>query len=191
MPSSLVHIQVVLAVISDSPVPDTDLDACGGAAVSGGERAAGAVPPDADQKLPAHADEPVSRPDRRITEVPTAAPMLGAVRDLPDATLGQAIGFRAPTVVLDGVAAAGYCVAAASLAGTAHLVAGSVRQDAYDFIATATGSLVVVVADGLGSKTTLPSGCPALLRGCPSRGRRRGGEHPIWIRTHVSRCRAC
>jgi hypothetical protein len=56
-------------------------------------------------------------------------------------------------VVLDGVAVGGYCVAAASLAGTAHLVAGSVRQDAYDFIATATGGLVVVVADGLGSKT--------------------------------------
>lgn len=55
-------------------------------------------------------------------------------------------------MVLDGVAAGGYCIAAASLAGTAHLIAGSVRQDAYNFIATASGGLVVVVADGLGSK---------------------------------------
>jgi len=140
-------------VVSDTPVPDDGLEACGAAAVSGAGHPAEAVPPEADQRFPAHADEPASRPGRRIFEVPTAAPTLGVVRDLPDAVLGRAIDFRAPAVVLDGVAVSGYCVAAASLAGTAHLVAGSVRQDAYDFIATATGSLVVVVADGLGSKT--------------------------------------
>lgn len=140
-------------MVSDIPVPDTGQNACGAAAVSGGGHAAAAVPPEADQGSLAHTDEPASRADRRISEVPTAAPTLGAVRDLPDAALNPAIGFRAPTVVLDGVAVAGYCVAAASLAGTAHLVAGSVRQDAYDFIATAPGSLVVVVADGLGSRT--------------------------------------
>jgi protein phosphatase 2C-like protein len=96
--------------------------------------------------------EPDSRPERRISEAPTAAPTVGAVRELPDATLGPEIGFRTPAVVLDGVTVGGYCVAAASLAGAAHLVAGSVRQDAYDLIATGTGSLVVVVTDGLGSK---------------------------------------
>ncbi|MBO0822540.1 MAG: protein phosphatase 2C domain-containing protein [Actinobacteria bacterium] len=94
-----------------------------------------------------------TEPGLRLSEAPTAAPMLGAVRDLPDAVLGRAIDFRTPAVVLDGVTAGQHCVAAASLAGTAHLVSGSVRQDAYDFTATGSGSLVVVVADGLGSKT--------------------------------------
>lgn len=140
-----------------SPVPESGLDAsgldaCGAPAVSGEADSAGPVPLEADQELPAQPPEPGSRPGRRISEAPTAAPTLGAVRDLPDAALGRAIGFRTPAVVLDGVAAGAYCVAAASLAGTAHLVAGSVRQDTYDFIATVTGGLVVVVADGLGSK---------------------------------------
>jgi hypothetical protein len=141
-------------VASDSHVPETGFDACGTPAVSGEGHSAGPVPLEAGQEFPpAQPIEPGSRPDRRISEAPTVAPTLGAVRDLPDASLGRAISFRTPAVVLDGVAAGGYCVAAASLAGTAHLVAGAVRQDAYDFIATATGSLVVVVADGLGSKT--------------------------------------
>ena len=155
-PECLVHqyiFQVVLAVASDSPVPETGLDACDASAASGEGDAAEPVPLQADQECPAQPIESAGWPDQRISETPTAAPTLGAVRDLPDAALGRAIGFRTPAVVLDGVAADGYCVAAASLAGTAHLVAGSVRQDAYDFIATVTGSLVVVVADGLGSKT--------------------------------------
>jgi hypothetical protein len=109
--------------------------------------------------------EPGSRPDHQISEAPTAAPTVGAVRDLPDAALGQTIRFRTPAAVLDGVAVGRYCVAAASLAGTAHLVAGSVRQDAYDFIATATGSLVVVVADGLGSKTCSQVGARLFCEG--------------------------
>jgi Protein phosphatase 2C len=107
----------------------------------------------------------VSAVDRRISELPSTAPTLGAVRDLPDATLGQGISFRTPAVALDGATAGRYCVAAASLAGTAHLLAGSVRQDAYDFTATDTGSLVVVVADGLGSRTHSQVGARLLCEG--------------------------
>jgi Protein phosphatase 2C len=141
-------------MVSDSPVPNAGLDACDEPAVSEAYQAPGPAPLVADQEFPsAEAIELGSRPDRRITEAPTTAPTLGVVRDLPDAALGQAIDFRTPGVVLDGIAVGGYCVAAASLAGTAHLVAGSVRQDAYDFFSTVTGNLVVVVADGLGSKT--------------------------------------
>lgn len=108
---------------------------------------------EAHQEPPAQSDERGGRPAQRIFEVPTAAPTVGAVRDLPDAALGQGIYFRTPAVILDGIASGGYCVAAASLAGTAHLVAGSIRQDAYDFIAAGDRGLVVVVADGLGSRT--------------------------------------
>lgn len=62
------------------------------------------------------------------------------------------IAFRTPAIVLDGLAAGEYCVAAASLVGTAHMAAGSVRQDAYDFMSTSSGDLVVAIADGLGSR---------------------------------------
>jgi hypothetical protein len=89
---------------------------------------------------------------KRVTETPTASPTIGTVRELPDPVLGPAIGFRTPAVALDGTALGGYHIAAASIAGITHLVAGSVRQDAYDFIATVEGDLVAVVADGLGSK---------------------------------------
>src|SRR5713226_8222074 len=99
MPSSPCTCQVVLAVVSDSPVPNTGLDACDAPAVSEEDHAAGPDPLVADQEFPAaQAIEPGRRPGRRITEVPTTAPTLGAVRDLPDAVLGQAIGFRAPAV---------------------------------------------------------------------------------------------
>src|SRR5712692_1777762 len=96
MPSSPCTCQVVLAVVSDSPVPNTGLDACDAPAVSEEDHAAGpdplvadplvADPLVADQEFPAaQAIEPGRRPGRRITEVPTTAPTLGAVRDLPDA----------------------------------------------------------------------------------------------------------
>jgi hypothetical protein len=140
-------------VAADSPAPGTGLNARAVSALSGDGHPAGLRPVQGSQEILAEPGEPGRRPDRRIAEAPTAAPVVGVVRDLPDAVLSPAIGFRTPAVVLDGVAAGGYCVAAASLAGTAHLAAGSVRQDAYDFISTCTGSLVVVVADGLGSRT--------------------------------------
>lgn len=137
---------------SDSPGPETGLDTGPAPPVSEDGHSVAPAPVEAGQQFLAALIEPGRQLDRRISEAPTAAPTVGAVRDLPDAVLGRAIGFRTPAVVLDGVTVGRYCVAAASLAGTAHLVAGSVRQDAYDFIATAAGSLIVVVADGLGSK---------------------------------------
>lgn len=81
-------------------------------------------------------------------------------------------------MVLDGVAVAGYYVAAASLTGTAHLVAGSVRQDAYDFIATTAGGLVVVVTDGLGSRTCSQVGARLFCEGVLLAAREADGGIP-------------
>ena len=157
-------------MISDAPGSDTGLESSDAEAASTdhGQPDAEAEPVAAGQECPQGTQvvELRNRPNSaRISETPSPAPTVGAVRDLPDAALGEAIGFRTPAVVLDGVTAGGYCVAAASLIGTAHSVAGSVRQDAYDFIASTTGSLVVVVADGLGSKTHSQVGARLVCEG--------------------------
>lgn len=89
---------------------------------------------------------------RRVGDTPSPAPTVGAVRDLPDPVLRPEIGFRTPAVALDGTALGRYHIAAASVAGISHVLSGSVRQDAYDFIGTRAGDLVAVIADGLGSR---------------------------------------
>lgn len=146
-------VKKVLTMASDSPEPVTGLDARDFPSAIEERHPARPAPLAAGQASAQPATVSGSQPNLRISEAPTAAPTLGTVRDLPDAALGRAIGFRTPAVVLDGVTSGEYCLAAASLAGSAHLQSGSVRQDAYDFMATVDGRLVVVVADGLGSKT--------------------------------------
>jgi serine/threonine protein phosphatase PrpC len=54
--------------------------------------------------------------------------------------------------MLDGVQVGGWHVSAASIIGASHLAAGGVRQDAYNFIATNDGYLIIAIADGLGSR---------------------------------------
>lgn len=89
-----------------------------------------------------------------MTEAPTAAPTIGNVRELPAPCLAAGVQYRAPTIVLDGLAVGSYYLAGASQSGTSHLINGSPRQDAYDFVLTAAGRLVVAIADGLGSRPT-------------------------------------
>jgi hypothetical protein len=56
-------------------------------------------------------------------------------------------------VVTDSVRVGDLHVAGVSMIGLSHLIAGGVRQDAYNFVATTEGLLVVAIADGLGSRT--------------------------------------
>jgi hypothetical protein len=70
----------------------------------------------------------------------------------PTARLEPATALRSPTVVMDGLRCGAYHVAAASQAGVSHLHHGTPRQDAYDFVVTPAGRLVVAIAGGLGSR---------------------------------------
>ncbi|MEU4194517.1 protein phosphatase 2C domain-containing protein [Kribbella sp. NPDC026611] len=93
-------------------------------------------------------------PDRSLDarDLTTSAPVIGKVRPLPPLHVSAGVAHRTPTVALDGLIAGPFHVAAASQAGTAHLIKGEPRQDAYDFVLTPTGRLVVVIVDGLGSR---------------------------------------
>lgn len=89
-----------------------------------------------------------------MIETPTKAPTIGNVRGLPAPCLAAGVQYRAPTIILDGLAVGSYHLAGASQSGTSHLINGSPRQDAYDFVLTAAGRLIVAIADGLGSRPT-------------------------------------
>lgn len=98
--------------------------------------------------------ESLAQPDHEpeARDLPTSAPVIGKVRPLPLLHLSAGVAHRTPTVALDGLSVGSFHVAAASQAGTAHLIKGEPRQDAYDFILTPAGRLVVAIADGLGSR---------------------------------------
>ncbi|MCA1707374.1 MAG: protein phosphatase 2C domain-containing protein [Actinobacteria bacterium] len=96
----------------------------------------------------------LTAPVEDMIEIPTAAPTIGNVRGLPAPCLAAGVQYRAPMLVLDGLAVGSYYLAGTSQSGTSHLINGSSRQDAYDFVLTATGRLVVAIADGLGSRPT-------------------------------------
>jgi hypothetical protein len=85
-------------------------------------------------------------------DLPSAAPVVGAVRKLPEPRLARATRHRAAAVTFDGVQVDDLHVSAASIIGASHVAAGGVRQDAYNFVATQDGHLVVAIADGLGSR---------------------------------------
>lgn len=87
-----------------------------------------------------------------MTEVPTTAPTIGNVRKSPAPYLAAGVQYRTPMVMLDGLKIGTYHVAGASQSGSSRLINGSPRQDAYDFVLTPTGRLIVAVADGLGSR---------------------------------------
>ncbi len=84
--------------------------------------------------------------------VPTAAPEIGRVLPPPRPTLGRATVFRRPMLSLDSVFLEGYHVAAGSLSGTGHQIAGTPCQDSVDFVLAPDGRLIVAIADGLGSR---------------------------------------
>jgi hypothetical protein len=86
-------------------------------------------------------------------DLPSDAPVVGLVRKLPVPRLLPATRHRPAAVTLDGVQVGDLHVSAASIIGTSHVAIGSVRQDAYNFVATADGHLVLAVADGLGSRS--------------------------------------
>jgi hypothetical protein len=87
-----------------------------------------------------------------IAELLSAAPVVGSVRSMPAPRLVSSIAHRVPAVILDSVRIGDLHVAGASLLGTSHGSAGTVRQDAYNFAATQSGEFVIAVADGLGSR---------------------------------------
>ncbi|MEV6417395.1 protein phosphatase 2C domain-containing protein [Kribbella sp. NPDC051718] len=91
-------------------------------------------------------------PEPEPSDLPTSAPVIGKVRPLPPLHVRVGVTHRTPTVALDGLSVGPFHVAAASQAGTAHLIKGEPRQDSYDFVLTPTGRLVVAIVDGLGSR---------------------------------------
>lgn len=85
-------------------------------------------------------------------DLPSEAPVVGLVRTLPMPRLTPATRHRAAAITFDSVQVSDLHVSAASIIGASHVAAGGVRQDAYNFVATEDGRLVVAVADGLGSR---------------------------------------
>jgi hypothetical protein len=115
-----------------------------------------AVAPPAAPAPPATAPPPAVRdqPDAAAYgDLPSAAPVVGTVRVLPVPRLAPATRHRAAAVMLDGVQVGGVHVSAASIIGASHVAANGVRQDAYNFVATEDGHLVIAIADGLGSRS--------------------------------------
>jgi serine/threonine protein phosphatase PrpC len=67
--------------------------------------------------------------------------------------------------MLDGAQVNNLHVSAASIIGASHLARGGVRQDAYNFVATEDGYLVVAIADGLGSRSLSQLGAALFCEG--------------------------
>ena len=99
------------------------------------------------------------------SDLPSTAPVVGTVRKLPVPRLAPATRLRAPAIMLDGVQVGDLHVSAASIIGASHIAAGGVRQDAYNFVATADGYLVVAIADGLGSRSLSQLGAALFCEG--------------------------
>ena len=98
-------------------------------------------------------------------DLPSTAPVVGTVRKLPEPRLMPATRHRSAAVMLDGVQVGDLHVSAASIIGASHVVHGSVRQDAYNFVATEDGYLVVAIADGLGSRSLSQLGAALFCEG--------------------------
>ena len=128
------------------------------------------------------AEPPAAEPPTVSYELPSAAPVVGAVRGLQPPCLALATRHRSAAVTLDGVQVGGWHVSAASIIGASHLVTGGVRQDAYDFVATKDGYLIIAIADGLGSRPFSQLGAALFCEGvtqaalAPERTPRAAGE---------------
>jgi serine/threonine protein phosphatase PrpC len=113
-----------------------------------------------------------------LTDLPTQAPRIGDVLDLPDAALTSGQAWWTPGWTADGLVAGAYRVAAASAVGASHAVSGSVRQDAYAMALISGGRLVVAVADGLGSQHASQVGARLVVEGCIAAGIAAGEARP-------------
>jgi serine/threonine protein phosphatase PrpC len=89
-----------------------------------------------------------------VDDAPFDAPTIGAAERRSYASrLPSAIGWPSAGIALDAGRAGPYWVSAGSLVGRRHAWSGGTRQDAYALAFSAGGSsLVLVVADGLGSR---------------------------------------
>jgi hypothetical protein len=144
------------------PIPPTlVMDAT---AVRGADEATAATPAD-----PQHTDHARSTPHRGHPEIEyelaTTAPSIGRVMGRPIGKAKPGYQLRPAAVTLDGAAVAGFKVAAASIIGFKHESEGSVRQDAYGYTPTQQGQLVLVIADGLGSRNASQLGAAAFCEG--------------------------
>ena len=123
-----------------------------------------------------------------MRELPTEAPTIGRTGPITGPGLVPGRGLRVPDVVLDGVAAGRFRVAAASIIGSAHVAKGEGRQDGYAFCLGVSGRLYIVVADGLGSRSASDIGarvfCDEVVR---SVSRVEGTDLSEIIRTAATR----
>jgi hypothetical protein len=110
-----------------------------------------------------------ARPDGagtwEVPQSPTAAPTVGRVLPGVRSRLAPGVVHHRSTTSLDSLFAGEFHVAAASLAGSAHLANGTPRQDDYGFACTETGRLVIAVADGMGSREHSQVGARAFCEG--------------------------
>ena len=114
-----------------------------------------------------------AEPPPAVTELDSEAPVIGSVHPVPVACLGVAAPHRPPAVAIDSARVGDLHVAGVSLIGLSHLVSGGARQDAFSFVATVDGSLVVAIADGLGSRPLSQIGasffCTGVMQAAVSR----------------------
>ncbi|MEV4054289.1 protein phosphatase 2C domain-containing protein [Amycolatopsis sp. NPDC049688] len=90
-----------------------------------------------------------------VEDAPFDAPTIGAVERRPGAArLPSAAGWSSAGIALDAGRAGPYWVSAGSLVGRGHAWAGHTRQDSYALAFSEDGgSVVLAVADGLGSRS--------------------------------------
>ncbi|MGH9059352.1 MAG: protein phosphatase 2C domain-containing protein, partial [Acidimicrobiales bacterium] len=101
-----------------------------------------------------------------VSDPPSGAPNIGdAQRRIESAKLPSAALWSLPNVALDAGALGPFWVSAGSVAGRRHGWSGQTRQDAYAVELSRDGSAVVlVVADGLGSRPVSQVGAQHLTR---------------------------
>ncbi|CAO5240697.1 PP2C family serine/threonine-protein phosphatase [Frankia sp. AgKG'84/4] len=116
----------------------------------------------------------------------TSAPTIGRVLAPPPPRLQPATDHRRPMLTLDSVFLGTFHVAAGSMAGTAHLHAGTPCQDAYDFGLRPDGPLVVAVADGLGSRACSQVGARAFCEAAVRLGMAPDGPGAAELLTHAA-----
>ncbi|MEU4252028.1 protein phosphatase 2C domain-containing protein [Amycolatopsis sp. NPDC026612] len=115
----------------------------------------GRTPPVPAMPEAAPVARPASEDTFEVEDAPFDAPTIGAVERRPHAgRLPSAIGWSSAGIALDAGRAGPYWVSAGSLVGRGHAWAGTTRQDSYALaFPEGEGSLVLAVADGLGSRS--------------------------------------
>jgi serine/threonine protein phosphatase PrpC len=95
-----------------------------------------------------------ARDARQPFDLATAAPQIGELSPGLTETLPGTNVLRLPMITADAGSLGDFWVAGASLSGLSHRHSGTTGQDSYSFRSTEhPGTIVLVVADGLGSKS--------------------------------------